>query len=383
MKPDHSHRFAKAQARIKAAFALAEPLEPPVMVWPFHYIACGADPAKLPPDLFENPAAMTAYQTRICDEHLAAVDDDFQPYLTPYLGTGVLASGFGCQMQFAPGRDPSIAGPCVETPADAARLKLPNPESDGVLPRVLETAAYMRAHGSYPVTLTDSQSPLDELILMCGHERLYMWMYDEPALVHDLFALASEAMIAWVKAQKAVTGEPLDVCYGEQGVWVPPKCGVWLADDEAVNLSPDLYAEFVAPCYPRIFQAFGGGVLHFCGSGAHLAGILKNMAGLRAINTGPMGRPENFAALQKGLGGSVPLIYQEMSPANPDRYFKELLQQISLRGVVFAPQVCDRFATGDAGGLIEVCQDRRTAGASIFRSLQRAIQQVKEERHES
>lgn len=375
MKPDNSQRFAKAQQRITAAFDLADPVEPPVIVWPFHYIACGADPEKLPADVFENPASMTTYQTRICDEHLAAVNDDFQPYLAPYLGTGVLASGFGCQMHFAPGRDPSVSGPCVTSVAEAARLKLPNPERDGIMPRVLETAAYMRAHGSYPVTLTDSQSPLDELVLMCGHERLYMWMYDEPKLVHDLFALTSEAMIAWVKAQKAVTGEALDVCRGEQGVWVPPGCGVWLADDEAVNLSPDLYEEFVAPVYPRIFKAFGSGVLHFCGCGAHLAEILKKMEGLKAINTGPMAKPSNFAALQQGLDGKVPLIYQEMSPADPEPYFRDLLQQISLRGVVFAPQVCDGFATGDAGGLIEVHQDRRIAAGQIYDTLQKLIRE--------
>ncbi len=362
-----------AQARIRAAFALAEPIDPPVMVWPFHYIACGCDPARMPLDLFENPAVMTEFQTRFCDEHVAAVDDDFQPYLSPYLGTGILASGFGCKMHFAPGRDPSVAGPCVESVADAARLKLPDPQRDGLMPRVLELAAYMRDQGRFPVSLTDSQSPLDELALLCGHERLYMWMYDEPALVHDLFAKATEALIAWVKAQKQVTGEPWDACHGEQGVWIPEPCGVWIADDEAVNLPPDLYEEFVAPYYPRLFREFGGGVLHFCGCGAHLAPILLKMEGLRAINTGPVGRPGNFAALQRALGGTIPLIYQEMSPVSCDRYFGDLLSQIDLRGVVFAPQVCDRFATGDKGGLVDIVQDRRVAAKEILVALRRQI----------
>lgn len=373
MLSDRASRFARAQQRITAAFNQADPVEPPVIVWPFHYIACGCDPDRLPADLFESAAGMTAFQTRICEEHLSAVDDDFQPYLTPYLGTGVLASAFGCRMLFAPGRDPSVAEPCVTSVADAAKLTLPDPQRDGLMPRVLETAAYMRAHGAYPVTLTDSQSPLDELVLLCGHERLYLWMYDEPALVHDLFALVTDAMIAWVQAQKQVTGEPRDACYGEQGVWVPPGCGVWLADDEAVNLPADLYAEFVAPYYPRIFRAFGSGVLHFCGNGAHLAPILREMDGLRAINTGPMGRPENFAALQRGLDGRVPLIYQEMSPADPEPYFRDLLARISLQGVVFAPQVCDRFATGDQGGLVDVVQERRVAAQTIHSALRQLI----------
>ena len=79
-----------------------------------------------------------------------------------------------------------------------AKLTLPDPSALRLMPRVLETAAYMREHGAYPVSLTDTQSPLDELVLMCGHEQLYIWMYEEPALVHELFALATEALIAWV-----------------------------------------------------------------------------------------------------------------------------------------------------------------------------------------
>ena len=38
---------------LRAAFAMADPVEPPVIIWPFHYIACGAAPASLPPDLFD------------------------------------------------------------------------------------------------------------------------------------------------------------------------------------------------------------------------------------------------------------------------------------------------------------------------------------------
>jgi hypothetical protein len=368
-------RFSRSRRRIKAAMKLQPPVDPPVIIWPFHYIVCGTAPQRIPADLFESPAGMTEYQVRFCEEHMAAIDDDFQPYLTPYLGTGILASAFGCKMHFVPGRDPSVAGPCVREIADAARLRQPDPGRDGLMPRVLEAADYMRAHGPYPVALTDTQSPLDELILMCGHERLYLWMYDEPKLVHDLFDLATDALIAWVKAQKAVIGEPLDVCNGEQGVWIPPPCGVWLADDEAVNLPPDLYEQFIAPRYERIFREFGGGVLHFCGSGAHLANILKKMDGLKAINTGPMGKPAAFAQLQQGLGGifgKIPLIYQEMSPANPEQYFRDLLGRISLRGVILAPQVCDCFVTGD-GGMMQVTQDRVAAARTVHQVLKKLI----------
>ena len=366
-------RFDRAQRRIQAAFDLAEPVDPPVMVWPLHYIVFGTDPSAIPEDLFDAPSRLVEFQVKWCEQHLQALDDDFQPYLTPYFGTGILASAFGCLMDFTRGRDPSVAAPCLETPADLARLRLPDPEKDGLMPRVLETAAYMRAHGPYPVSLTDTQSPLDELVLMVGHERLYLWMYDQPSLVHALMELVTEALIRWVKAQKAVTGEPWDVCYGEQGVWVPPGCGVWIADDEAVNLSPRLYEEFVAPYYPRIFIAYGSGVLHFCGDGAHHAPALLKMEGLRAINAGPMSKPSAFAKLQKALGGKIPLIYQELSPVEPEVYYRALLADLSPRGVVFAPQVTDRTAITLGSGFVDVRQDRVRAARRVYAALRQAL----------
>ena len=198
-----SARAQRARARLQAAFALADPTDPPVIVWPLHYIVFGTAPDRVPADLFDRPARLLEFQQDLCAAHLAALDDDFIPYLTPYYGTGVLASAFGVETRFVPGRDPAAGAPVVRTPAEAARLRLPDPQRDGLMPRVLEAAAYMRAHGEYPVSLTDSQSPLDERVLITGHERLYLWMYDEPALVHDLVALVSEAFIAWVELNPA------------------------------------------------------------------------------------------------------------------------------------------------------------------------------------
>ena len=376
--PDRQARFRRSKQRIQAAFDLAEPLEPPVIVWPFHYIVFGTDPDAVQADLFEQPARLLAFQVKWCEQHLLAVEDDFIPYLTPYYGTGILASGFGCKVSFTQGRDPSITAPCVTSLEDAAHLRLPDPQRDGLMPRVLETAAYMRAKGPYPVSLTDSQSPLDELILMCGHERLYLWMYDQPKVVHELMELVTEGFIQWVKAQKSVTGEPWNECYGEQGVWVPPGCGVWIADDEAVNLSPRLYAEFIAPHYSRIFKEFGGGVLHFCGEGAHHSQALLQIEGLRAINNGPMSKPDAFARLQKALSGEdavsrIPLIYQELSPVEPETYYRRLLANLSPRGVVFAPQVTDRVAIRQDAGFVEVQQDRVQTAQRVLVALKSAL----------
>ncbi|MHB1456885.1 MAG: uroporphyrinogen decarboxylase family protein [Armatimonadota bacterium] len=366
-------RFAKSQERIRAAFEMRDPVDPPIIVWPLHYIVFGTPADQVPHDMFSHPQRVMDFQTRLCEQHLNAVDDDFQPYLVPYSGTCVLGSAFGLKVDFHPGRDPSPGHPFIKTPADVMKLKLPDPERDGLMPRILEMAACMRDQGDYPVSLTDTQSPLDELILMVGHEQLYVWMYEEPQLVHDLFDLATEALIAWVKAQKAVTEEPMDVCYGEQGVWIPPPCGVWLADDEAVNLPVYLYEEFVAPRYSRIFKEFGGGVLHFCGRGFHLGEVVTRIEGLRAVNSGPMGNPVNTMKLQASLKGQVPLIYQEIAPIDAENYYRDLLGQVSMQGLILAPQVCDLVASAPNGAFVDVNQNRVEAAQKLHHTLQKLV----------
>ena len=232
-----------------------------------------------PADYFADPASMLRYQERGWERHLAEVGDDATPYFMPWFGTGVLASAFGAQVRF-PDRmdaDPAVAGSVIERPADIARLRKPDPERDGLMPAVLRCIAHARAHGDLPVGLTDMNSPLSTAAQLCGYDRLFVWMYDEPGAVHELMDRVTDAFIEWVKVQKEVIGEPLDASNGLQGIWSPPGVGVWASDDDLVSIGADHYERFVAPRLGRAFTAFGGGSLHFCGSGSHQAATIAGI----------------------------------------------------------------------------------------------------------
>ena len=194
----------------------------------------------MPEDYFTNPASMVEYQADGYEKHLSTVNDDYIPYFMPWFGTGVLASGFGCEITIksGPGNEPSLVAPCISSPDDVAKLKMPNPYQDGWMPRVLDAIDYARANSDLPPGLTDMQGPLDTLGSMCGQSQLYLWMYDEPQMVHELFDLVTDAFIEWVKVQKKHIAEPLDRSNGLQGVWSPPGVGVWESDDDLVMMSP-------------------------------------------------------------------------------------------------------------------------------------------------
>lgn len=307
-----------------------------------------------PDDYFTNPASMVEFQERGFERHLAKVDDDVVPYLMPWYGTGILASGFGCQVGIAtgPGNDPSVIGPCVTSIAEARRLRMPDPRQDGWMPRVLATIDHARAHSDLPVGLTDMQGPLDTLGQMCGQVALFTWMYDEPALVHDLLDLVTDAFIGWVRVQKEHIGEGLGESNGLQGVGASA-VGCWESDDDMTMLSPEMYEEFVAPRVARIFQAFGGGSIHFCGNGyQHFDSILRSRA-VRVVNNSPMGKFSQLGAFRRRLGSTVSLQLQDIAPVDLEGYYRRLFNELDdLRGVMVAPFVVDGIGMDATGGYV-------------------------------
>lgn len=350
------------QRKLERACACPEieaPDDLPMLVNTPCYFAFGSQ--DVPPDYFTNPASMLAYQTRGYERHLKLVQDDYIPYFMPWFGTGVLASAFGCRITLAPepGSDPAVAEPCISSPTAAARLKLPDPQRDGWMPRVLETIDYARAHGDLPVGLTDMQGPLDTLGLMCGQAQLYQWMYQEPRMVHELFALVTEAFIQWAKVQKEHIGEPLDRSNGLQGIRWPVGIGIWESDDDLVLLDAGLYREFVVPYVSRIFSAFGSGSLHFCGNGLHHADSLLQITNLKVVSNSPMGNFAATAQLKRRLSERrITLQIQDAAPEDIEAYYTQLYAAIGdLSGLVVAPFVLDTLAMDLQGGYRPVVWD--------------------------
>ena len=102
----------------------------PILINTPCYFAFGT--SDKPQDYFDNPASMWRYQAAGFERHLTRVDDDMVPYFMPWFGTGVLASAFGCAIRRGQqDDDPAVAGPCIQSPADAAAVRLPASAAPG------------------------------------------------------------------------------------------------------------------------------------------------------------------------------------------------------------------------------------------------------------
>ena len=120
--------------------------------------------------------------------------------------------------------------------------------------------------GRFPVGVTLMRGVSDLLAALLGLERTIYAMLDEPAQVH---ALAEQIVDFWIAFGQA----QLDVCtpyqdgYGAflYNLWAPGRC-LWLQEDAAALLSPDLFERFILPHDRRIAQAF-----EYCGLHMHPA----------------------------------------------------------------------------------------------------------------
>lgn len=349
-------RIAKVQQALnRAPVTSAEQV--PILVNTPCYFSFGSQDK--PVDYYTNPVSMFAYQANGYEKHLQLVNDDYVPYFMPWFGTGILASGFGARIRVPddPADDPAVAEACIKSPSDVARLKLPDPNKDGWMPRVLNAIDFVVANGDLPVGLTDMQGPLDTIGLMCGQAQLYKWMYSEPQMVHDLFDIVTDAFIHWVKIQKEHIGEPLGSSNGLQGAF-SPGCGVWESDDDLVLIGSDLYHKFVVPRVSRIFETFGGGSVHFCGNGGQNINNLKQIQSLRVINNSPMGKFDAFTHLVKSMDHQVTIQIQDASPVDVEDYYAHLFADLDdFRGIMLATFVINNTGMDGQGGYIPVNWD--------------------------
>ncbi len=372
--------IAARQQKIENAFAhkkLTRPQDFPLIINTPCYFGFGNDP--MPEGYWDRPEVMVRYQEEGFLRHLQAVDDDTVPYFMPWFGTGVIASAFGCKVKPATGNgdDPGICSTCVETPADIARLKMPDPARDGDMPRVLRFIEYAVRHSDLPVGLTDMNSPLCTAAQICGYENLFLWMYDEPEAIHDLMDMITECFISWTRTQKQIIGEPLGQSNGLQGLWSPNGVGVWMSDDDLVSVGADLYAEFVLPRYERILEAFTGGTLHYCGVGTHQLDNLYRMKHLRAVNNSPMGQFGHFRSLADKMRGKHTVIIQDGAPLNHETYYDRLLSDLpDVTGMILATFVEDNLALGDDGQTMLVHRNALEVANGVARSVRKAVAKV-------
>ncbi len=375
-------RLARTEAKTADIFAFKPVKEPPFIVNSALYWLFGLDMDTFPEAYFDDPAVMTAFQERTYYDQVKEIDDDFVPYLMPWFGTVVAASALGCQIEYPPKQDPA-ANPRyypVQTPEDVRRLEVADPEKDGLMPKVLDFIRYMKTNSFLPVGITDFQGPLTTCNQLMGYDKLIYLMHDDPKAMHELMDKVTETLILWIKKQKEVIGEPLNYCISDQQVYTGPHAGVWFSDDDAVLMSAKTYREFVVPYNSRILQAFGGGIIHYCGNATHHAENFLQTEGLLGLNIYNLYNLPSVAKLKSQVEGRLVIFACDFTPVEYRDYYDELLDSLSYPGLVISSQYSPVVGLLQGGKYDAIRRPLREGRREVFEFLRSAVQKRAEGR---
>ena len=150
-------------------------------------------------------------------------------------------SAFGAKCIFWKNEFP-FAGKIIHTADDIMKLKLPNPETDGLLPfmlnRLVNTRADIEKTG-HKIRFSVSRGPLNIASFLMGTTELMTSMMMEPAAVHTLLRIVTDFLKAWHKLQRD-TFSSID--------------GIMMLDDIVGFLGEQEFLEFGYPYLKEIYE---------------------------------------------------------------------------------------------------------------------------------
>jgi uroporphyrinogen-III decarboxylase len=342
-------RIERAEAALAETFRMQNK-QPAVVVVDANYWTFGDLPDEIPEDYYSDPAAALRCQLAKIERHFENIpNDDYVPFLHPWFGTGVLASAFGVKVIYNPKTDPAVDLATITQPEEIDSLPVPVPGESGAMAEVTRAIDYFKAHADLPVGFTDCQGPMATALQIIGYNNYCYWMQDDPARIHQLMQKVTDALIAWVKFQKARTGQPLTGCNYPLSIKMPEGSGgVWLADDDSVIMGADLYREFVKPYNEQLLAAFGGGCIHYCGNSTQNIENYANTQGVTAINNFTLDNIEAAAKIRRALRDkSIVYMACDFTPADRrlEDYYRELVKAMDgPEGLILASYIAPAIA---------------------------------------
>lgn len=209
---------------------------------------------------------------------------DVPNFLVPWYGIGTVASTFGADYIWKEKQAPAIR-PKFGSVKEVLDYR-PAPVSQTHIGKhTLEMIDYFldKTGGRVPMSLTDTQSPLNIACNIVEMSSFFIEMLDDPQAVKTLLNRLAELLVEFTHEQIKRIGDAL-VRPGHG--YSSCRCfeGLGMSDDNALMISGRQYLEFAAPAVEYAGKPFGGPGFHCCGNWSDKVEMVKKIAGLRMID---------------------------------------------------------------------------------------------------
>ncbi len=191
---------------------------------------------------------------------------DVPNFLEPWYGIGTIASAFGGEYIWHLGNAPALK-PKFSSLQEILEYESTPVAKTAIGKHTLEMIAYFMelTRGEIPISLTDTQSPLN----MIGHfypiDDFFMDMILSPDKVIQLLDKLADLSIEFNNEQLKLVGDALASPghgFASSRTWT----GLGMSDDNAIMISPEQYMEIAVPSVKKICDKLGGVAFHSCGN---------------------------------------------------------------------------------------------------------------------
>ena len=205
-------------------------------------------------------------------------------------GVGNIATAFGARSFIMPHETdtlPNVRSMDADAVAALIGSALPDHEAGNFAAIRRFARNYKKLREKYPkiakyirVEQPDLQGPMDNLELIMGSSGMFYALYDDGKTVHVLLDMITNAIEAFMDDWLAFF--PENRAFANYFTQVE-EGNICIRDDSAMNLSPEMFSEFIAPYDGRLLRKYGG-IVHFCGRGDHYIEKLAGLEGLTGVN---------------------------------------------------------------------------------------------------
>jgi hypothetical protein len=238
-----------------------------------------------------------------------AYEADVPNFLEPWYGIGTIASAFGVDYVWKDGQAPAVQPPFSSVARAMECATRPVAETSiGRQTLAMIDCFLDRTAGRLPISLTDTQSPLNIAGNVVDMNGLFLDMIDRPAEATAFFRELARLLddVTQVQAQRL----------GESLVWpghgfASTRCfgGLGMSDDNALMISGQQYLDLVAPAVTALARSCAGWAFHSCGNWTDKIETVLQVPGLRMVDaafspaTDPSPcRPQPFGEAFAGTG---------------------------------------------------------------------------------
>lgn len=209
---------------------------------------------------------------------------DIANFLEPWYGIGTLAGAFGIDYVWPENQAPVVPHAFGSLDDILAKTAVPIEET-AIGRHTLEMIEYFldATQGKVPISLTDTQSPLNALSFLIETNTFFMSFLDTPEALSQVLDRFVPLQIDFCRKQLELIGDAI-AWPGHGFASSRAFSGLGMSDDVMTLLSPTQYARFGVPALSRCGQALGGPAVHSCGNWEDKAAVVRDIPGLVMVD---------------------------------------------------------------------------------------------------